>query len=72
MKKVVLEIPDNVNDFDVKMAVGAMLYDRMVLTSGQAAEFVGIDKRTFLESLGKFGVSIFGETSEDLTNLKFE
>ncbi|MCU0441944.1 MAG: UPF0175 family protein [Bacteroidia bacterium] len=72
MKKLVLEIPDEANDFDVKMAVGAMLYDKTVLTAGQAAEFVGIDKRTFLESLGKFGVSIFGESSADLSNIKIE
>lgn len=64
MEQVVLEIPDSVNNSDVKMAVGAMHYNRMILTSGQSAELVGMNTRTFLENLGKFSASIFGESSE--------
>ena len=48
------------------MAVAAVLFDKGVLSSGQAADYVGITKREFLENVGKYGVSIFGETPGDL------
>ena len=36
------------------------------MSSGQAADLVGISKREFLENVGKYGVSIFGENIEDI------
>ena len=33
---------------------------------GQAAEIVGISKRSFIEIMGRFGVSLFGDSVEDL------
>jgi predicted HTH domain antitoxin len=66
MKTVTFNLPEEVNEKEIKMAVAAILFDKGILTSGQAAEFTGVTKREFLESVGKYGVSIFGETSEDL------
>jgi predicted HTH domain antitoxin len=66
MKTLTLNLPEEVNEKEVKMAVAAILFDKAILSSGQAAEFVGISKREFLENVGKFGVSIFGESAEDL------
>lgn len=40
-----------------------------ILSSGQAAKMVEISKRQFIESLGKYGVSIFGETEEDIVKI---
>ncbi len=48
------------------MAVAATLFDRGILSSGQAAQLVGVSKRVFLETVGSYNVSIFGETAEDL------
>lgn len=63
-----LKLPDSVqlSEFDIKMTLAAKLYEDGTLSGGQAAEMVGISKRDFLESLGKYGVSIFGYTAEEL------
>ena len=66
MKKLTLNLPEEVDEKEVKMAVAAILFDKGTLSSGQAADFAGISKREFIETVGKYGVSIFGETPEDL------
>lgn len=65
---VEIKLPDSVqlSDFDLKMTLAAKLYEDGTLSGGQAAELVGISKRSFLEQLGKYGVSIFGYTAEEL------
>jgi predicted HTH domain antitoxin len=70
-----VKLPDSVelSDFDLKMRLAAKLYDDGILSSGQAADLAGISKRRFIELLGKYGVSVFGhsadEVEEDLKNL---
>jgi predicted HTH domain antitoxin len=70
-----IKIPDGVklSDFDIKMTLAAKLYEDGTLSGGQAAEMAGVSKRTFIEILGKYGVSVFGydadELQEDLRNL---
>lgn len=69
-----IQIPDTVkiNDFELKMLIASKLFEDGKLSSGQAAEIVGISKRAFIEILGKYNVSIFGyeyeELEEDLKN----
>ena len=48
------------------MIIAAKLYEKGKLSLGQAAELVGLTKREFMGELGKYGVSIFGETLEDI------
>ena len=38
------------------------------LTAGKASEIAGLTKRTFIEIMGKYGVSVFGSNIEDLKN----
>jgi predicted HTH domain antitoxin len=63
----------DINDFEIKMIVASKLYELGKLSAGQAAEVAGISKRTFLELLGKYNISVFGydetELEEDLKNL---
>ena len=66
LKTLTLSLPEEVNEQDLKMAVAAILSEKGTLSSGQAADFVGISKREFIETVGTFGVSIFSETAEDL------
>ncbi len=72
---VELTLPDSVDlsDIDIKMIVAAKLFDMGELSSGQAAKIVGITRREFLETVGKYGVSIFqydaDELEEDLARL---
>ena len=68
MKTVTLTIPDNVelDDNEVAMLVATRLYEQGRLSLGQAAELVGLTKRTFAELLGRYNVSIFNYPASDL------
>ncbi len=63
-----IQIPDNVNitDFELRMLIASKLFESGKLSSGQASEIVGISKRTFIELMGKFGVSLFGYSYDEL------
>ena len=69
MKTLTLNIPEAADENEVKMAVASILFDKGILSSGQAAEFANITKRQFIENVGKYGVSIFGETTDDLKSI---
>ena len=69
MKTLKLKIPDSVNDADVKMQLAAQFFERGVMSSGQAADMVGISKRQFLKRVGDYGVSVFGESAKDIEKL---
>ena len=68
MRTLHLKIPDSVdkNDAELTMVIAVKLYEDGVLSSGQAAELVGISKRAFIELLGKYGVSLFSDSKDDL------
>ena len=38
------------------------------LSLGQAAEVAGYSKRTFMELLGKYGVSVFNYSADEIEN----
>ncbi len=69
MKTLTIQLPDTVDEKDVKMQLAAHLYDKGIMSSGQAANLVGISKREFIESVGQYGVSIFGESIDDLEKI---
>lgn len=76
MKTLVINIPDTV-DFDDKealMAIASRLYETGKLSLGQAAELAGLSKRTFMEILANYGVSVFNfepaDLDRDLENAK--
>jgi predicted HTH domain antitoxin len=68
MRTIQINIPDNVDlkDHDFSMIVAAKLYEDGKLSAGQAAQIVGLSKRTFIELLGKYGVSVFSTSVSDL------
>lgn len=70
MRTLQIKIPDSVerNDAELTMLIAAKLYEEGTLSSGQAAELAGVSKRTFIEMLGKYGVSIFSNDPEDLAS----
>ena len=70
MTKITLEIPGNLemSQFEVTMMLAAKLYEEGKLSSGQAADMVGLSKRAFIELLGKYGVSVFGYDFDELEN----
>ena len=68
MKEITLKFPENINieADELSMLVAAKLYETGKSTLGQAAEIAGLTKRTFAEVLGKYNVSIFNYSKEDL------
>lgn len=68
MKTIQINVPDSVDmkDFDLLMFMASKLYEEAKLTLGQAADMAGISKRTFIEILGKYNVSVFGDSVEEL------
>lgn len=69
MRTLNLSIPDSVNleDREITMLIATGLYEKGKLSLGQAAELVGLSKRTFAEMLGQYGVSIFNYPPEELS-----
>ncbi len=72
MKTITLQLPEEVNEKEVKMMVAAILFEKGIFSSGQAAAFAGITKREFIETVGKYGISIFSETASDLKANPFD
>ena len=69
MKTITLNVPDSVDEIELKMQLASHLFKIGMFSSGQAAKFVGLTKRGVLESVGNYGVSIFGENAEDLDKI---
>lgn len=69
MKTLTLNIPDGleIDDNEVSMLVATRLYEQSKLSLGQAAELVGMTKRTFAEILGRYNVSILNYPASYLT-----
>jgi predicted HTH domain antitoxin len=69
VKPLAINLPEEVEIYRVKMIIAASLFEQGILSSGQATELVGISRRQFLEEVGKYGMSILGETAEDLEKM---
>lgn len=68
MKTVTLNLPDNLdlNEKEISTLLAAQLYDLGKMSLGQAANLVGLTKEEFMDELGKYKISIFGETLEEI------
>ena len=69
--QIVLNIPPEsdmgqMSEFDLKMTIGVALYEKGIVSSGFAAEILGIKRRDFISCMGKYGKSIFDRTEEEL------
>lgn len=67
MRRSVLEIPDtvNLNEQEAKTMLAARLYEKGYLSLGQGAELAGYTKRTFMELLADYNVSLFNYSEYD-------
>ncbi len=70
MDQVTIQIPHKLqmSAFEVRMLVATKLFEDGKLSSGQAAEIVGLSKKAFIELIGKYSVSVFGYDFNDLEN----
>ena len=67
MKTLTLQIPDDLDERYAKTFLAAKLFEKGDLSLGQAADLAGYTKRTFMELLANYEVSIFNYTEMDLT-----
>ncbi len=60
MGTITFKIPDSLaeNQSDLVRFVASKLYEAGKLSLGEAADMVGLPKRTFAELLGNYGVSL--------------
>jgi len=70
MKTLTLNIPETVDidEREAKTLLAAKLFEKGSLSLGQAAELAGYSKRTFMELLNNYDVSVFNLSEEDLEN----
>lgn len=68
MKTIQINMPEGLEmkEYDFLFFLASKLYEDCKLTLGQAAKMAGVSKRTFIELLGKYGVSVFGNSVTDL------
>ena len=63
-----ISIPETItiSEHEVRMTLASQLFDRGLISSGQGAAIVGISKRAFIELLGKYNVSPFQYTIDEI------
>ena len=70
MRIVTLKLPEtlDMDDREITMSLAAKLYEDGKLSLGQAAELVSLSKKSFIELLGRYGVSVFNYPASDLSS----
>ena len=74
MKTFSISLPDSIDldTRDIKILIASKLYEQGKLSLGEASDIIGVSKRTFIELLGIYGVSVFNyepsEIEEDFHN----
>ncbi len=68
MQTITLNLPSNleIEQNELLMILASRLYEKGKLSLGQAADLANLSKRTFAESLGSYGVSLFNYPASDL------
>ena len=68
MKILTVKIPSTVelDESELLLIIASKLYEKGKLSLGQAAELAGFSKRAFAEILGRYGVSVFNYSADDL------
>ncbi|MDZ7672390.1 MAG: UPF0175 family protein [Halanaerobiales bacterium] len=77
-KKIEIEYPDSLPDLlqessdafekEAKMAMAVKLFELKRISSGMAAEMVGIDRAEFLLEIYKYGVEMINMEAEELAS----
>ncbi len=68
MKSITLTVPDffEFNEKETKLIIASKLYEQGKITLGEGAELAGVSKRTFIELLGNYNVSVFNYSTQEL------
>jgi predicted HTH domain antitoxin len=68
MQTLQIQLPDSINiDVqEIKMLLASKMFEKGLLSVGQAAQMAGYSKRTFMELLGNYQVSVLNYPAEDI------
>ena len=68
MQTLQIQLPDSIaiNQQEIKMLLACKLYENGLLSVGQCAELAGFSKRTFMELLGHYQVSVLNHSFEEI------
>jgi predicted HTH domain antitoxin len=68
MMEVIIKVPDDLGltDRELRMNLAAKLFDQGLISSGQGAAMVGISKTEFIRQIGRYGVSLFQYTADEM------
>ena len=76
--QLVLEVPSNLPDaahctpqeflFEAKLSMAVKLFEMKRLSSGMAAQLIGMDRVRFLAQLHRFGVPIIDLSDDELAS----
>lgn len=64
--KLSLKLPSNTDIKELNFVIACELYKRGLIGSKEVVEQFGIERITFIENAGKYGVEIISETTEEL------
>jgi predicted HTH domain antitoxin len=70
MQTMQIQLPDaiNIGVQEIQMLLASKLYEKGLLSVGQAAQMAGLSKRTFMELLGHYQVSVLNYSAEDISH----
>ncbi len=70
MQRLQITLPDFVvaDIREINFIIASRLYEQGKLSLGQAADVANVSKRTFMEMLGNYDVSVFNYSAEDIAS----
>ena len=68
MQTLQMQLPDNVSidAQEIHLLLASRLYEIGILSVGQAAQMAQLSKRTFMELLGQYQVSVLNYPADDI------
>lgn len=68
MQTLQIQLPDSINieTQEIQLLLASRLYEKGLLSIGQAAQMTGFSKRAFMELLGHYQVSVLNYPAEDI------
>lgn len=68
MQTLQIQLPDAVtlNAREIHMLPASRLYEKGILSVGQAAQMTQLSKRTFMELLGQYQISALNYTADEI------
>ena len=61
-----LELPVKIDEAEAKLMILASLFGKGEISSGKAAELLGIPRLDFFERVGDYGISVFSDDFDSL------